>query len=108
MGHLEIAGFYANSTYQVQHGLDAGIFSQFDQVFSGHYHKKNSSGNISTWVTPIRCIGTMRVTPVVSTSMTPETGELEFVENPTKMFHKIYYNEQKKSLVNHTNKKDVM
>ena len=40
LGHLEIAGFYANSTYQVQHGLDAGIFGQFDKVYSGHFHKE--------------------------------------------------------------------
>ena len=29
-----------------------------------------------------------------------ETGELEFIENPNTMFHKIYYNEDKKKLIN--------
>ena len=47
MGHLEIAGFYANQNYQCQHGTDARVFEQFSKVFSGHFHKKNSNGNIT-------------------------------------------------------------
>jgi UDP-2,3-diacylglucosamine pyrophosphatase LpxH len=47
MGHLELAGFYANKDYQCQHGTDAKIFSKFDRVFSGHFHKKSTSGNIT-------------------------------------------------------------
>ena len=102
MGHLEIAGFYANSTYQVQHGLDAGIFSQFDQVFSGHYHKRNSSGNISYLGNPYQLYwndeGETRGFHIYDM----ETGELEFIPNPNSMFHKIYYNEKKAKLINHT------
>jgi hypothetical protein len=35
-----------------------------------------------------------------------ETGELEFIENPNKMFHKIYYDEAKKQLFNPNKFKD--
>ncbi|QBP06014.1 recombination-related endonuclease [Synechococcus phage S-B68] len=100
MGHLEIAGFYANSTYQVQHGLDMGIFSQFDQVFSGHYHKKNSSGNITYLGNPYQMYwndeGDTRGFHIFDL----ETHELEFIANPNVMFNKIYYNESKQKLIN--------
>ena len=92
-GHLEIAGFYANSTYQVQHGLDMGIFSQFEQVFSGHFHKKNSSGNISYLGNPYQMYwndcGDVRGFHILDL----DTGELEFIANPNVFFNKIHYKE---------------
>ena len=95
MGHLEIAGFYANSTYQVQHGMGMEVFSQFDQVFSGHFHKKNSSGNITYLGNPYQMYwndeGDTRGFHIYDM----ETGELEFIPNPNTMFHKIYYREGK-------------
>ena len=95
LGHLEIAGFYANSTYQVQHGLDVGIFSQFDQVFSGHYHKKSSSGNVTYLGNPYQMYwndeGDVRGFHIYDL----DTGELEFIPNPTSLFNKVYYKEGK-------------
>ncbi len=95
MGHLEIAGFYANSTYQVQHGLDMGIFSQFDKVFSGHYHKKSTSGNVTYLGNPYQMYwndeGDTRGFHIFDL----DTGELEFIKNPNHLFNKIYYKEGK-------------
>ena len=95
MGHLELAGFYANSTYQVQHGMDMGVFSQFDTVFSGHFHKKNSSGNVTYLGNPYQMYwndeGDTRGFHIFDL----DTGELEFIANPNTMFHKIYYKEGK-------------
>jgi len=92
-GHLEIAGFYANATYLVQHGLDVGVFSQFEQVFSGHFHKKNSSGNVSYLGNPYQMYwndeGDVRGFHIFDL----ETGELEFIPNPNHLFSKIYYKE---------------
>ena len=107
LGHLEIAGFYANSTYQVQHGLDSSIFGQFEQVFSGHYHKRSSSGNINYLGNPYQMFwndcGETRGFHIWDM----ETNELEFIENPNTMFHKIYYNESKSKLINHTKYKNT-
>ena len=106
LGHLEIAGFYANATYQVQHGLDSSIFGQFEQVFSGHFHKRSSSGNINYLGNPYQMFwndcGETRGFHIWDM----ETNELEFIENPNTMFHKIYYNESKSRLINHTKYKD--
>ena len=107
LGHLEIAGFYANSTYQVQHGLDAGLFGQFDKVYSGHFHKKNSSGNISylgnTYQMYWNDCGDTRGFHI----MDLETGDVEFIPNPNYLFHKIYYNEDNSKLINHTKYRDT-
>ena len=93
MGHLEIAGFYANQNYQCQHGTDARVFSQFEKVFSGHFHKKNSNGNITYLGNPYQLYwndeGDARGFHLFDLG----TKELEFIENPTRMYHKIYYNE---------------
>ena len=94
-GHLELAGFYANKDYQCQHGTDPQVFNQFDSVFSGHFHKKNSSGNINYLGNPYQMYwndeGETRGFHIYDM----DTGELEFIPNPNSMFHKIYYNEDK-------------
>ena len=100
MGHLELAGFYANKDYQCQHGTDSKIFSKFDIVFSGHFHKKSTSGNITYLGNPYQLYwndeGDTRGFHIFDL----DTKELEFIENPNTMFHKIYYNEDKKQLIN--------
>jgi DNA repair exonuclease SbcCD nuclease subunit len=106
MGHLELAGFYANKDYQCQHGTDAKIFGKFDRVFSGHFHKKNSSGNVTYLGNPYQLYwndeGDTRGFHIFDL----ESHELEFVKNPNVMFHKVYYNESKKKLFNATKYKD--
>ena len=102
MGHLELAGFYANKDYQCQHGTDAKIFSKFDRVFSGHFHKKNSSGNVTYLGNPYQLYwndeGETRGFHIFDL----ETYDLEFIANPNTMFHKVYYDETKKKLFNPT------
>jgi len=100
MGHLELAGFYANATYQCQHGMDAASLSQFEHVFSGHFHKKNGVGNIlylgNTYQLYWNDEGETRGFHIFDT----ETFELEFIPNPTNMFNKLYYNESESKLIN--------
>jgi DNA repair exonuclease SbcCD nuclease subunit len=99
-GHLELAGFYANKDYQCQHGTDAKIFSRFDRVFSGHFHKKSTIGNVTYLGNPYQLYwndeGDRRGFHIFDL----ETYELEFIENPNMMFHKIYYNEKESKLIN--------
>ena len=107
MGHLEIAGFYANSTYQVQHGLGIGEFSQFDQVFSGHFHKRSRSGNIAYLGNPYQMFWNDEGETRGFTIYDMKTGEEEWIKNPNYMFHKIYYNEEDMRLVNPNKYKDT-
>ena len=106
MGHLELAGFYANKDYQCQHGTDSKIFSEFDRVFSGHFHKKNTAGNVTYLGNPYQLYwndeGDTRGFHIFDL----ETYELEFIENPNTMFHKITYNESDRKLINPHKYKD--
>ena len=106
MGHLELAGFYANKDYQCQHGTDPKAFGQFDTVFSGHFHKKSTRSNITYLGNPYQLywndLDEVRGFHIYDL----DTGELEFIENPTPMFHKIFYNESKQQLFNPNKFKD--
>ncbi len=94
-GHLELAGFYANKDYQCQHGTDPKVFNRFDKVFSGHFHKKNSSGNVTYLGNPYQLYWNDEGDSRGFHIFDMKTQELEFIENPNVMFHKIYYNEDK-------------
>ena len=106
MGHLEITGFYANQQYQCQHGTDPKVFNKFDRVFSGHFHKKSTSNNITylgnTYQLYWNDLDEVRGFHIFDL----KTGELEFIPNPNTMFNKIYYNESKKKLINPNKYKD--
>jgi len=106
MGHLELAGFYANKDYQCQHGTDPNVFKKFDTVFSGHFHKKSKRNNITYLGNSYQMywndVDEVRGFHIFDL----ETGELEFIPNPNTMFHKIYYNETKQQLFNPNNYAD--
>lgn len=95
MGHLEICGFYANQNYQCTTGIDGNLFSDFDRVFSGHFHKKNTSGNITYLGNPYQLYwndeGDTRGFHIFDMG----TMDLDFIPNPYKMYSKIYYNDSK-------------
>jgi DNA repair exonuclease SbcCD nuclease subunit len=94
-GHLEISGFEMNKGIRCEDGLDIEMFRKFDLVCSGHFHHKSNNGNIHylgnpyelTWID----YNDTRGFHVYDT----ETNELEFIVNPYRMFHKIYYDESK-------------
>ena len=94
-GHLEIDGFEAHAGYFHDGGLDKSIFNKFDMAFSGHFHHKSDNGTIFylgnpyelTWqdykdVKGFHIFGT-------------DTRELQFIENPNRMFFKYMYNDNK-------------
>jgi DNA repair exonuclease SbcCD nuclease subunit len=102
MGHLELAGFQMNKDFVCTHGTDVKHFSHFDYVFSGHFHKQSASGHIrylgNTYQIYWNDEGETRGFNLFDV----KTQKLEFVENPTQMFHKIYYDETKKIKINPT------
>ena len=98
MGHLELAGFYANRDYQCQHGTDPNVFKQFTAVFSGHFHKKSSKGNINYLGNPYQLYwndeGDTRGFHIFNL----ETKDIEYIKNPNLMFHKVFYDEDKDAI----------
>jgi DNA repair exonuclease SbcCD nuclease subunit len=93
MGHLEIQGFEMYRGSLVSHGSDRGLFDRFDIVMSGHYHHRSTDGHIYylgshgefTWSD----FDDPRGFHIFDTA----TRELTFIENPYKMFKKVWYND---------------
>ena len=100
MGHLELAGFYANKDYKCNHGTDPKVFNKFDLVFSGHFHKKSSAGNITYLGNPYQLYWNDEGDPRGFHIFDLKTLELDFIENPNRMFNKVFYNEGNQSLIN--------
>lgn len=95
-GHLELVGFYANQNYQCTTGIDSNLFSKYEQVFSGHFHKKSVSHNVTYLGNPYQLYwndeGDTRGFHIFDMS----SSRLEFCANPYAMFYKLDYEEGQK------------
>lgn len=91
IGHLEMKGFYANRTFINEHGEDKTKFSQFEKVFSGHYHHRNSQDNIYYLGNPYEIywhdLEEERGFHIFDT----ETLEHVAIKNPFRLFYSIEY-----------------
>lgn len=98
MGHFEIEGFEMYRGSVCEHGQKADLFSKFDLVCSGHFHHKSTHKNISYLGSPYQMTwsdyGDRRGFHVFDT----ETRDIEFIENPYGVFHKINYSDENMSI----------
>lgn len=89
--HLELVGFKMSKYYVAEHGDDPNLFNKYKQVWSGHYHQKNSSGNILYLGNPTQddwsSVDEVKGFHVFDT----ETKTLEFIENPYNLYERIIY-----------------
>lgn len=94
--HLELSGYQMYKGQAIHHGMDDDWLRKFDIVCTGHYHTKSVTGNINY----LGCPYEMTWSDFDDTKgfhiFDTDTRELEFIENPYKMFHKIQYNDQDK------------
>ena len=93
MGHFEIRGFEMMRGQLCDHGFDRKSFAKFDSVYSGHFHHPSEYDNIRYLGAPYEMNWSdydgRRGFHVLDT----ETRDLEFIENPFKMFHKVFYDD---------------
>ncbi len=99
MGHLELRGFAANKQCIMEHGHDRKLFKKFIQVFSGHYHTRSSSDQISYLGNPYEIYWNDVNDPRGFHIYDTETLELEPIDNPYKMFNIMYYDDDSASLL---------
>jgi DNA repair exonuclease SbcCD nuclease subunit len=93
MGHFDIKGFEMMKGIVSEHGIDHREFSQFESVYSGHYHHPSKYGNIrylgAQYEMNWSDYGEARGFYLLDT----ETRELEFIENTNRAHHKIDYDD---------------
>jgi hypothetical protein len=94
-GHFEIDGFEMDRGNVCVGGMNKNVLRNYDIVLTGHFHHKSTNGNIYYVGTPGEMTwadyNDARGFHIFDT----ETRELEFIENPYKMFHKIFYDDGK-------------
>ena len=94
MGHFEIDGF----------AMYRGLFNKFDFTFSGHYHHKSSNGDIYYLGNPYELTWQDYNDPRGFHLFDLSSRQLEFIQNPYTMFHKVTYDDKVESITDLTNK----
>ena len=94
MGHFEIEGFQMYRGAPSHDGLEPKMFDKFDMVFSGHYHHKSSKKNIHYLGNPYEMTWQDYDDPRGFHIFDLKTHELEFVQNPNRMFLKVVYDDK--------------
>lgn len=98
MGHFEISGFEVMRGVKHDHGMESDLFNKFEVVCSGHFHHRHTKGNIHYLGSPYEIFWSdyndSRGFHVFDT----DTRELEFIQNPNRIFYKIVYNDENKSV----------
>ena len=98
MGHLELSGFEMYRGAGPSHGDDPSVFNRFDLVCSGHYHHRSNNGNIFYLGSPTEYTWSDYADPKGFHIFDTETRSLTFIENPVKVFDKIFYDDLNKTM----------
>jgi len=104
MGHFEIAGFAMHRGMPSLEGLNRDLFKRFDVVFSGHYHHRSASDNIRYLGNPYELTWQDYNDPRGFHLFDLSSRQLEFIQNPNVMFHRITYDDKENSITEITNK----
>lgn len=94
-GHLELEGYQMFKGQPNTEGFDPGLFKHFDLVCSGHFHHRQSKGNVTYLGNPYQMFWNDYEDPRGFHIFDTETLELEFIENPFTIFEKVYYDDTK-------------
>ena len=92
-GHLELAGYEMYKGGIIDHGISDQWLKKFDLVCSGHYHHKSRNGCINYLGTAYEITWSDYNDQKGFHIFDTATRELEFVENPHKLFHKVWYDD---------------
>jgi DNA repair exonuclease SbcCD nuclease subunit len=91
VGHFEFANFPMYPGTLAEHGMDHKLFSNYDQVFSGHYHCISERDNCLYVGTPYELTWGDWSDPKGFWILDTEDGSKEYVRSPYTLFEKIFY-----------------
>jgi DNA repair exonuclease SbcCD nuclease subunit len=92
-GHFEIDGFQMERGVVCHGGINKNQLFKYDVVLSGHFHHKSNDGHIFYVGTPGEITWSDYKDPKGFHIFDTHTREMEFVENPYRMFYKINYDD---------------
>ncbi len=95
IGHFELSGFEMMKGVPNHDGIDCKFLSNYDYVYSGHFHTASSKGNIRYLGTPYELTWADYNDPKGFYILDLNTKEIEFIKNSLVMFDKIYYDDTK-------------
>ncbi len=94
IGHLELEGYDVMRGVKHYGGMNFKLFDRYEKVISGHFHHRQEKENIYY-------MGTQYQITFADLSETKgfhifdtDTREIEFIENPYKMFYNLSYNDE--------------
>jgi len=94
-GHLELTGYQVYKGFTQEHGASGTpeIFQKFDKVYSGHYHTRSNDGKVYYLGNPYEMFWNDCEDNRGFTIWDSDTFEHTPIDNPHRMFYKIYYND---------------
>ena len=98
MGHLELNGFVATHGHTMENGADFECYDKFKQVFSGHYHTRSNNGRIYYLGNPYEMFWNDCNDPRGFHIYDTDTLKLKTINNPNKLYKKIFYNDTPRQL----------
>ena len=97
MGHLEVKGFLMRLGSRSETGLPASLFERFDLVMTGHFHHKSNDGTVHYLGAPYEITWSDYNDPRGFHIFDTDTRELTYIQNPHRMFYKIFYDDTDKT-----------
>jgi len=98
-GHIILRGYEVMRGVSSIEGNDPAVFSDYERVFSGHFHCKQESKNIFYVGTPYQLnfsdLNEVKGFHVFDLN----TKRITFIENENKIFKQVKYNDQKKQML---------
>jgi len=98
-GHLELKGYEVTRGVSSLEGNDPAVFSDYERVFSGHFHCKQESKNIFYVGTPYQ----LNFSDINETKgfhiLDLNTKRITFIQNENRIFKHIKYNDQAKQML---------
>lgn len=94
LGHFELNGFEMQRGVTCEHGLGADMFQKFHHVWSGHFHKISTKGNITYIGSPYQIMWSDYGDERGFFIFDPSSQDVSFIRNPFDMFTKLNYNDK--------------